>query len=217
MPAVRPKIAELLFQLYGRPLHPELFEVYQTRSLERSRYTAKIQITSAGHLISWQHDRTFLTEVAAAANHPLPENNRLISRRLRGEQSDSVECECGSRYKVQFELDSIAPEVFWSFQQKLAKDDNRKGMLHSFDSSGRVAMGAMSYINIESREKNLLVQSFHTFPDDSAIVKSESRFLLPESVTEGSPCVNHLSSTHQTMSLKFPYAFQWPPSLKKAD
>ena len=179
MPAVRPKIAELMFQLYGRPLHPELFEVYQTRRIERAKYTAVIQITSAGHLISWRHEETFLTEVAAASNHPLPENNRLISHRLRGEQSDNIECGCGARYKVQFRLESIAPEVFWSFQQKLAKDESRKGMLHSFDSSGRVAMGAMSYINIESRDKNLLVQTFHTFPDDSAIVKSESRFLLP--------------------------------------
>ena len=179
MPAVRPKIAELLFQLYGRPLHPELFEVYQTRKIERARYTAKIQITSAGHLISWRSEQTFLTEVAAASNHPLPESSRLISHRLRGEQTDSIECENGACYKVQFQLESIAPEIFWSFQQQLAKEKDRKGLLHSFDSSGRVAMGALSYINIESRDKNLLVQAFHTFPDDSAIVKSESRFMLP--------------------------------------
>ncbi|MCA9211552.1 MAG: DUF2617 family protein [Planctomycetales bacterium] len=179
MPAVRPKIAELVFQLYGRPLHPVLFEVHQTRTIERSKYRAKVQITSAGHLISWQHDETYFTEVAAAANHPLPENNRLLSHRLRGSQSDSIQSDSGVRYQVNFQLESIAPEVFWSFQQKLIKDESRKGMLHSFDSSGRVAMGAMSYINIDSREKNLLVQCFHTFPDDSAIVKSESRFLLP--------------------------------------
>ncbi len=179
MPAVRPKIAELLFQLHGRPLHPELFEVYQTRKIERAKYTATIQITSAGHLISWRSGDTYLTEVAAASNHPLPQNSRLVSHRLRGERSDSFECQDGALYKVQFQLESIAPEVFWSFQQNLIKDKNRKGLLHSFDSSGRVAMGAMSYINIESRDKNLLVQSFHTFPDDSAIVKSESRFMLP--------------------------------------
>jgi hypothetical protein len=178
VPAVRPKVAELLFQLYGRPLHPELFEVYQTRTIERAKYSAKIQITSAGHLVSWQSNGIYLTEVAAAANHPLPENYRLISHKLRGDRNDSIECEGGCRYSVRFQLESIAPEVFWSFQQKLAKDDNCKGLLHAFDSSGRVAMGAMSYINIESRDKSLLIQAFHTFPDDSAIVKSESRFLL---------------------------------------
>jgi len=179
VPALRPKVAELLFQLYGRSLHPELFEVYQTRHVERARYTAKIQITSAGHLVTWQHGEDCLTEVAAAANHPLPENYRLISHKLRGDHNDRILSDCGCAYQVRFQLESIAPEVFWSFQQKLAKDDACKGLLHSFDSSGRVAMGAMSYINIESRDKSLLIQAFHTFPDDSAIVKSESRFLLP--------------------------------------
>ena len=75
-------------------------------------------------------------------------------------------------------MESIAPELFFAFQQKLTNDGNIKGMLHSFVASGRVAMGAVSYINIDSREKSLLIQAFHTFPDDSAIVKSESRFQL---------------------------------------
>ena len=38
---------------------------------------------------------------------------------------------------------------------------------------------ALSYINIESRNRSLLVQAFHTFPDDYAIVKSQSRFEVP--------------------------------------
>ena len=84
MPAVRPKVAELLFQLYGRSLHPELFEVYQSREVTRGSYAAKIQITSAGHLVTWQRDGLVLTEVAAAANHPLPEKRRLMSYKLKG-------------------------------------------------------------------------------------------------------------------------------------
>jgi hypothetical protein len=52
-------------------------------------------------------------------------------------------------------------------------------MLHKFDSNGRMALGAISYINIETRNKSLLVQAFHTFPDDCAIVKSQSLFEVP--------------------------------------
>ena len=32
---------------------------------------------------------------------------------------------------------------------------------------------------LETRDRLLLIQAFHTFPDDCAIVKSESRFELP--------------------------------------
>ena len=37
----------------------------------------------------------------------------------------------------------------------------------------------MSYINLESRDRSLKIQAFHTFPDDYAIVKSQSVFALP--------------------------------------
>ena len=47
--SVRPRIAELVFQLYGRSLHPELFEVHRSRQIERGGYTATVQITNAGH------------------------------------------------------------------------------------------------------------------------------------------------------------------------
>jgi hypothetical protein len=69
--------------------------------------------------------------------------------------------------------------VFWTFQQELALDGERKGMLHRFDSSGRMALGALSYINVETRNRSLLIQAFHTFPDDYAIVKSQSLFEIP--------------------------------------
>ncbi len=42
-----------------------------------------------------------------------------------------------------------------------------------------MALGALSYVHVESRNRRLMVQAFHTFPDDCAIVKSESVFQLP--------------------------------------
>ncbi|OHB71533.1 MAG: DUF2617 domain-containing protein [Planctomycetes bacterium RBG_13_63_9] len=179
MLTVRPKVAELVFQVYGRPLHPELFQVYDSRAVKRGDYEAKIDITSAGHVVTWRYAGLTLTEVAAAAHHPLPEKRRLLSHRLRGQRHDRIDCRGGACYQVGFQLERVEPEVFWTFQQELATDGQQRGMLHKFDSSGRMALGALSYINVESRNRSLLVQVFHTFPDDYAIVKSQSMFQLP--------------------------------------
>ncbi|MBL9124025.1 MAG: DUF2617 family protein [Planctomycetaceae bacterium] len=179
MLSVRPKIAELVFQLYGRPLHPELFQVYNSRTVRRGAYEAKIDITGAGHVVTWQYQGLTLTEVATSAQHPLPQKRRLLSARLRGLRNDRVECRGGASYQVSFQLEPVEPEVFWTFQQELALDGQRQGMLHKFDSSGRMALGALSYINVETRNSCLLVQAFHTFPDDYAIVKSQSLFEIP--------------------------------------
>jgi hypothetical protein len=176
---VRPKIAELVFQLYGRPLHPELFEVCSSRTVDRDQYSAKIEITRTGHVVTWRHGGLTLTEVTTSAHHPLPERRRLLSYRLKGQRSDRVECRGGITYHVSFQLEPMDPEVFWTFQEELTRDSEKQGMLQRFDSSGRMALGAISYINVESRARNLLVQAFHTFPDDYAVVKSQSLFQIP--------------------------------------
>jgi hypothetical protein len=80
---------------------------------------------------------------------------------------------------MNFQLEPVDPEVFWTFQQELAADGERNGIFHRFDSSGRMALGALSYINYELRSRKLLIQAFHTFPDDYAIVKSQSMIVLP--------------------------------------
>ena len=175
----RPKVAELVFQLYGRPLHPELFVIHQSRRVKRGNYEAKIEITSAGHLVTWRYGGLTLTEVAAAANNPLPVKRRLMSHKLKGRSSDSLECRGGVKYKVDFQLETVEPEIFRYFQQELVEDSLRQGMLHRFDSGGRLAFGAMSYVNIETLDRELTVQAFHTFPADCAIVKSRSSFQLP--------------------------------------
>jgi len=179
MLSVRPKIAELVFQVYGRPLHPELFEIFATRCVSRGEYEATVHITSAGHVVTWRYRGLTLTEVACSASHPLPQKRRLVHFRLKGQRSDELECRGGVRYEMNFQLEPVRPEVFWTFQHELTTDGVRQGMLHRFDASGRMALGALSYVNLEARNRILKIQAFHTFPDDCAIVKCQSLFKIP--------------------------------------
>jgi hypothetical protein len=179
MLGVRPKVAELVFQLYGRPLHPELFQICSSRRVEVGDYSAKIEITSAGHVVTWRYAGLTLTEVAASAQPPLSKQRRLMSYSVKGPRHDHVDCKGGARYAMNFELEHADPEVFWAIQQELTIDGLMQGMLYRFNSGGRLARGALSYINVETRRRQMLVQAFHTFPDDFAILKSQSLFQLP--------------------------------------
>ena len=89
----------------------------------------------------------------------------------------------GIVYRTHFHLDSVAPEMVWMVNQQLS-GDSTEGLLHRFESSGRLAFGALSYVNIETRSASMLVQAIHTFPDDYAILKVESLFSMPASVTK---------------------------------
>ena len=128
MLSVRPRITELVFQLYGRSLHPELFEVQCGRQIERGGYLAHVQITNAGHVITWQYDGITLTGGAAAANHPLPERRRLMSHKVKGTCKDQLECRGGVTYHVEFSLEPVERETFWTYQKELTEAGTRDGL-----------------------------------------------------------------------------------------
>ncbi len=179
----RPKVAELTFQLYGRPLHPELFQIYRSRRVDRGTYQAKIDITGAGHVITWRCGNVTLTEVAAAAGNPLPKTRRLLCHRLRGEHRDLHRCRHGV-YQMNFQLEMAEPDIFWAIQQDLLRDAQRSGLVYSFDGGGRLALGAFSCINVETTNRSLRIEAFHTFPEDLAIVKTQSLFELADVACE---------------------------------
>ncbi|MEO0529057.1 MAG: DUF2617 family protein [Planctomycetota bacterium] len=217
MLSVRPKIAELVLQLYGRSLHPELFEVYSSKHIQRGEvvpppgldtplhaantlaasreakgYEANVQITSAGHVVTWRHGGLTLTEVCTSSHQPLPLKRRLMSHRLEGDRHDRVECRGGVTYETSFALETVTPEAFQVYQQEFdlmslqgsalpADDKESNALLHRFEASGRVGvkLGAVSFVDVQSRDRSLRVRALHTFPDDCAIVKTESVFRLP--------------------------------------
>lgn len=201
-------------QLYGRALHPELFEVFAQKRLQRGKvappprvvsadgavvevdpdadgYEATVAITSAGHVVHWRHRGLTLTEVCASSHQPLPQRRRLMSHRLEGRLTDRVECRGGVVYETSLSLETASPEAFLAYQREfdlmnlqggsLPTGGEASGLLHRFEASGRVgvALGALSYVDVQSRDRALRVRALHTFPDDCAIVKTESVFRLP--------------------------------------
>ena len=205
-------------QLYGRPLHPELFEVYAQKRLQRGTvappprvvsaadallsetaeppseatgYEAVVQITSAGHVVRWRRGALTLTEVCASSHQPLPARRRLMSHRLEGQREDRVECRGGVVYETSLALETASPQAFQTYQQEfdlmslqggsLPTGGGGSALLHRFEASGRagVSMGAISFVDVQARDRSLRVRALHTFPDDHAVVKTESVFHLP--------------------------------------
>lgn len=175
---IRPKVAELTFQLFGRSLHPELFHVFKSHSIERKNYQSRIAITNDGHVIHWTSGSVTLSEVAASAHQPLPKSRRLLARSLTGCQSDRIEYRGGVHYKFECQLERVPAEMFWLIQQQLGESSREHELIQVFDASGRIAIGGMSFIHVEARQRSLSIQAFHTFPDDLALVKTQTRFSI---------------------------------------
>jgi hypothetical protein len=167
-------VCQLVFQLYGRPLHPEFFDILATRKIQREDYELTVRITRTGHVITYEDRDVFLTEVTAAGDQPLPERRRLLSYRLRGEHHGSLRCAHGITYQMSFQVEVLPPEIFLDVHDEILADGDKRGLLHNFQPHHRLALAPLGYITAESRAGCLFLTTFHTFPDENTVVKSQS-------------------------------------------
>jgi hypothetical protein len=171
---VRPRVGDLVFQLYGRPLHPELFEILAYRKVQREDYQLTLRLTRTGHVITWENADVLLTEVAAAADQELPEKRRLLSYKLRGEHSGNLMCAHGIKYQTTFQVETLEPDIFLQIHEEILADGEKRGLVHNFTPSHRVIVAPLGLIAVESRFNCLFLSTFHTFPEEYTVVKSQS-------------------------------------------
>jgi hypothetical protein len=171
---LRPAVGNLVFQLYGRPLHPELFDILAVRKIQREDYELTVRITRTGHVISWENADVHLTEVAAAAEQELPERRRLLHYKLRNEHSGRMMCAHGIHYEMSFQVEVLAPEIFLHIHDEILADGSKRGLLHNFPSHNRLSVAPLGFITAEAGRGRLFLSSFHTFPTENTVVKTQS-------------------------------------------
>lgn len=169
------------FHLFAKPVHPELVEVCGSRQVERDNYRITLNITTDGHLITFQHEDLVFCEVAAAASHELPQQQRLISHVASGSVANGPACYCDIvGYQSQVSMDAVDPKIFVTIQQQLDKRVETDGLVHRFESNGRLNFGAISYMHAQSFIHHIRIRAFHTFPETCAVLKTDTVFKVNE-------------------------------------
>ncbi len=171
---VRPPVSDLIFQLYGRPLHPELFDILAVRTIRREDYTLIVRITRTGHVISFENNDVFLSEVTAVADQDLPQGRRLLHHRLRCEQSTRLKCAHGIHYQASFQVEVLPPEIFHRIHDEILADGTKRGLIHHLPVADHLSLPPLGFISAEARLGCLLLTTFHTFPDECTVVKTLS-------------------------------------------
>ena len=171
---VRPSVAELVFRLYDRPLHPELFDALAVRRVERTEYRLAVHITPTGHTLWWTHGCTHIVEVTATADQELPLTGRRLSHPFRGERCGQCDVTAGVRYQVSSQVEVLPPEQFLHVHEELVADGARKGMLFHFRPENRLGLSPLGVVIVEALPACLSVSAFHTFPDEFALIKTQS-------------------------------------------
>jgi hypothetical protein len=173
VPFVRPRVAELVFRLYDRPLHPELFEVVAARTLKRDGYSLSARLTRTGHVLSWNDGEVFLDEVTATAEMELPDAGARLNHPFDGGWNARFALG-GVRYQVSAHLEVLAEEQFTHLHEELAADGARKGLVYHCKTENRLGLAPLGVVIVAAVPRGLSTTAFHTFPDELAVIKTQS-------------------------------------------
>jgi len=170
---VRPRVADLVFHLYGKPLHPELFDILAARTVQRDGYEVRVWITRTGHVISFENDDVLLTEVADV-DQSFSDKRRFLHYRMRGEHTGRFLCCNNILYQTSFQVETVSEDVFHHIHDEILADSVKRGILHNFQPNHRLAIAPLGYVVVEAKHTSLHFATFHTFPEENTIIKSQT-------------------------------------------
>ncbi len=170
----RPDVSELLFYVYSRALHPELFSVRTERRIQTSEYEATVQICEAGHVLHFRQHQHTLYEIITAEQKLFPQHKRLLDRKIHGCRHAACQLGNGVEYQVSFQLERLEPEVFDHAHEELLMDCRTAELAHAFPAGSRFSASPLSLLRVDADRRSLLVHAFHTFPESLAVVKTQS-------------------------------------------
>jgi hypothetical protein len=175
----RPNVKELVFQAYTRPLHPELFSIRASERVQKLGHDVTAQLTSTGHVVVWNAQGRYLTEVLTARDIILPEKRLLEYRVQNGYGPIYVKVpprgdQPGYHYHACFQSELLEWPDFCLAHDEIEADAKKRGMIVRIPSPRSRAYPALGFLVLEGHPNCLLIHAFHTYPDEQTVVKSQS-------------------------------------------
>ena len=170
----RSRVADLVFQVFSRSMHPDWFAVREHRRVTQQGWEADLRIIEGGHAVVFRSGQVRITEVLAGPETQLPEPGLLFHSLIRHERTATLRPSAAIEYQTCFEVERVDPEVFAHLTEEMTLDADRGRLFHTFAPLNRMAPAPISHVRYESRPRGLTMHAFHTFPEENAIVRTQS-------------------------------------------
>jgi len=176
VPQINVAIEELAFSLFQRPLHPELFQIYAKRQLKTGKYEALIWVTGCTHVVSVFARDLCLSEVISAPGQMLPQHGLIERFQFRGPRSHKCTVSKGLSYMTDFQVEKMSRNLYRQSHIDLERFARNRGVFVKFPKLEIGGLPPFCYIDFEARRSELHIHTFAAYPDQVAMVKTQSLF-----------------------------------------
>jgi hypothetical protein len=171
-------VADLKLLVYLRTLHPEFFQIRARRAFEQATFAGEVWLLDVGHVVTFVDGPNAITEVLAPRELELPKRGLARTLDLVGQNDHRLEARGPLVYQMAYQVDAEGPATYLREAEELLAAA-RQG--HLFTEEPReAARRPFSYAVPEPRGRGLLVHTWHGFPAESTILKTQT---LIEQVT----------------------------------
>jgi hypothetical protein len=167
-------IDELAFSLYQRSLHPELFDIYAKRELRTENYQASIWITGGSHVVSVHANDQILSEVISAPNQPLPKRGLVERFQFKGQKKHKCRLSRKMSYMTDFQVEKMSENLYRQSHIDLERFSRNRGIFIKFPERSVHGLTPFSYLDFEARRNELHIHTFHAYPEQVTIIKTQS-------------------------------------------
>lgn len=170
------RVEELQFCLFQRAIHPELFHIHMVKRIERDRYSAEIWVIGLTHLVTVQSGDQILTELITEDPELLPKAGLATTFRFRGERDHAQSFGDGMKYILSTQVERMTPQLFPATHRDYVHYAQNRELFIPFDEWTHDGLAPFTFIDFDARDHELHVHAFHAFPDDLALLKTQSIF-----------------------------------------
>ena len=168
-------IANLRFGVYERRLEPNLFRIFEQRTIERVTYRADFWIIGSSHVVNVGTERASLAEVISGGSNVLPSDGRLKLIRAFDNRCYSSRIADEFNYRVELQLLN-APEEEFLLDEPTPPDSSTLFRLrYRFPTREDMAETPVTVIDVlKADETGIELKTFHSYVEAPAVVVTRS-------------------------------------------
>lgn len=161
--------------IYGRALHPELFEL-QARRLDRhGDYEVESWITTSGHHVRFHCAGEVLTEVVIDRGDHLPETGLIHALPCLGEKDYEMEPQGGLGYVSTIQTEQLTDNLYTATFREMQDFANETSSI-SREWTDDEGVTCLSVLDTQKYKHEFHLQSYHLLGSSGTVLRTQSIF-----------------------------------------
>jgi hypothetical protein len=171
------KVSDNRLILLRQALHADWFNGRVHRRLNIfDGWHADIWIHDAGHAVIFSNKTVSMTEIMTGMSQEMPQDRIIWQRTPLDEELATIQPGGRLEYQINYELEVAEPSIFRFISQEMLLKPTPHSICWQSDGHHRLQESPIIRVNFDPGPGYLSIQSFHTFPNESAILRTQSLF-----------------------------------------